>query len=516
MQALIPIAVVFAGALVPARAELAPQWTVRLPVGTALTAGLQGIVVDASGVSYVTGITGPSSNTDVVTAAFAPDGTLLWSDVYDGPEDWHDQARGIALGPDGVVYVVGNTTGPGFYANVLLLKYDAATGALLNAVQYSNSPGLSEYGAAVATDADGYVYVGGGTVGDGPDCLTMRFTAAGQLQWQKTWDGPAPSPYSQDYLQGIVVDPHGNPVVLIHGVMNSLHPDYVVIKYAAGDGAVIWETNWGVNGGDFPRDIKMDADGDFYVTGTGINFTDQFSTIKLAGNDGHLLWQAYDHIGQDDYAAALALDGDGGVYITGSSDPDGNQSNLNDNFYTVKRDATTGAQLWTQFYGANCVGCYDVPGDVLVDSAGHVFVIGRTSSTPYSNDMILFVLDAQTGLETDRGAVDGGALESVGGGSLRFDAAQNLYVGGEYYNVNTGAVDIAVFKYAALVAAPGDLNCDGVVNFDDINPFVLALGDPGGYQAAYPDCNIRNGDINGDGSVDFGDIDLFVALLAGS
>jgi hypothetical protein len=64
-------------------------------------------------------------------------------------------------------------------------------------------------------------------------------------------------------------------------------------------------------------------------------------------------------------------------------------------------------------------------------------------------------------------------------------------------------------------ASPGDLNCDGVVNFDDINPFVLALSDPAGYSAAYPNCSIQNGDCNGDGLVDFDDINAFVALLSG-
>jgi len=59
----------------------------------------------------------------------------------------------------------------------------------------------------------------------------------------------------------------------------------------------------------------------------------------------------------------------------------------------------------------------------------------------------------------------------------------------------------------------GDLNCDGLVNLGDINPFVLALSNPSGYQAAYPSCNILNGDINGDGRLDFGDINPFVGLL---
>jgi hypothetical protein len=62
----------------------------------------------------------------------------------------------------------------------------------------------------------------------------------------------------------------------------------------------------------------------------------------------------------------------------------------------------------------------------------------------------------------------------------------------------------------------GDLNCDGAVNFGDINPFVLRLSNPAGYQAAYPCCPNENGDINGDGGVNFGDINPFVALLSGS
>ena len=61
----------------------------------------------------------------------------------------------------------------------------------------------------------------------------------------------------------------------------------------------------------------------------------------------------------------------------------------------------------------------------------------------------------------------------------------------------------------------GDLNCDGVVNFLDINPFVLALTGQAAYQAQYPNCNWLNADANGDGVVNFADINPFVALLSG-
>jgi hypothetical protein len=61
----------------------------------------------------------------------------------------------------------------------------------------------------------------------------------------------------------------------------------------------------------------------------------------------------------------------------------------------------------------------------------------------------------------------------------------------------------------------GDLNCDGITGFADINPFVLILANRELWQQAYPSCLWSFGDINSDGSVDFGDINPFVELLSG-
>lgn len=60
----------------------------------------------------------------------------------------------------------------------------------------------------------------------------------------------------------------------------------------------------------------------------------------------------------------------------------------------------------------------------------------------------------------------------------------------------------------------GDLNCDGVCDYDDIDFFVFALQDPIAYRIAYPECDFMRADVNGDGAVNYGDLDPFVALLA--
>jgi len=62
---------------------------------------------------------------------------------------------------------------------------------------------------------------------------------------------------------------------------------------------------------------------------------------------------------------------------------------------------------------------------------------------------------------------------------------------------------------------PGDLNCDGAVDFFDINAFVLYLLNFPVWQTTYAGCHAVNGDINGDGVYpSFTDINPFVTLLS--
>ena len=63
----------------------------------------------------------------------------------------------------------------------------------------------------------------------------------------------------------------------------------------------------------------------------------------------------------------------------------------------------------------------------------------------------------------------------------------------------------------------GDLNCDGVVDNFDIDPFVLAVTGTAPsypeYYSVYPNCNHMLADCNEDGTVNNFDIDPFVGLL---
>ena len=54
---------------------------------------------------------------------------------------------------------------------------------------------------------------------------------------------------------------------------------------------------------------------------------------------------------------------------------------------------------------------------------------------------------------------------------------------------------------------PCDMDCDGVVNANDIEPFIDLLFNNG------PRCNSCTGDTNGDGDVNAADIEGFIACL---
>lgn len=81
--------------------------------------------------------------------------------------------------------------------------------------------------------------------------------------------------------------------------------------------------------------------------------------------------------------------------------------------------------------------------------------------------------------------------------------------------LNSCGEDDSATAALSVTGCTGDLNCDGVVNNFDIDPFTLAVSDPVAYEAAYPECDVDNADVNGDGLVNNFDIDPFVELLAG-
>jgi len=121
----------------------------------------------------------------------------------------------------------------------------------------------------------------------------------------------------------------------------------------------------------------------------------------------------------------------------------------------------------------------------------------------------------QPGLEAD-------LLIGLDAAGYGYVSVMNIYMGEltvEIPGFGMQTVDLERIRIAGVLNAeayyyaPGDLDCDRDVDFDDINPFVLALSGEGAYATQYPDCRWLNADCDFDGDVDFDDINPFIALL---
>ncbi len=125
----------------------------------------------------------------------------------------------------------------------------------------------------------------------------------------------------------------------------------------------------------------------------------------------------------------------------------------------------------------------------------------------FQNDGRLFYLDASNEVkELNLIGLTGLNHSLLGFGQ---DADGEIYVLANTTGTPFGTTGVVL----RIASGRGDLNCDGVIDFGDINAFVLALSNPAAWQATYPGCPLENGDINGNGSVGFEDINPFVALL---
>lgn len=110
-----------------------------------------------------------------------------------------------------------------------------------------------------------------------------------------------------------------------------------------------------------------------------------------------------------------------------------------------------------------------------------------------------------------------GALINYAGDRLEiyFDPAYTITQGGIIFGTDstgqgcTGSLQLP----AAPPVRRGDVNCDGVVDFFDIDAFLTAVFSPQVYAAAYPGCDRMAADMNQDGVVDFFDIDPFLDCL---
>jgi uncharacterized delta-60 repeat protein len=339
-----------------------------------------GIVVEDSGGVYVTGTSNRgTSNSDIATLKYAPDGTQLWVDRFDGAQ-FHlpDRAAGLAFDLEGNVIVVGQSPREHGDDNIVVLRYDSQ-GVAVSSDRFDDPGKRIDYPRAAIVDSSGSIFVTGFSTEAGfppkVTYLTMKFDKFGQPRWAARYSGARARAAATSAAMN-----HAGDVHVTGGALSEVSgDDYVTIKYDP-EGQEIWARSLDGpdDGYDFATDLVVDGVGNAYVTGfTGRlpGVAQGFVTI-LYDDTGHLLWEArYDPPARTVQGSlAIGLDQARNVYVTGVAVDDDRKGDI----VTIKYDSS-GRLLWDSLHVGE-PNFHEQPLDIACAPAGECYVCGLSES----------------------------------------------------------------------------------------------------------------------------------------
>jgi Beta-propeller repeat len=343
-----------------------------------------GVDVDALGNIYLAGLEQHYGElyTDIGVYKFSPDGTQLWYTPWGRP--YTDKAFVVTVA-EPYVYVGGLTqTGVGFNtADMLILKLDASSGAVVDEFTWGQgfgyeevdglvvqgndiyaagwttsptsqdmavlkltteltpvytttwgSPGYDEANGQIVVDAD-HIYVAGYYNGHNSALVAFdKNTLA--YQWHALWD----TPNAADAL-GLTSD--GTNLYLVGLTLIGTNGQIFILKYGA-DHQFIWSHLWGGAGGESARAIAIDASGNILVAGKTDSYGVGANDVAFLQFDqeGKLNWQRTWGGSAIDEAHGLTLNGEL-AYIAGETFSFGaGQADM----LLLKANAETGQMPW--------------------------------------------------------------------------------------------------------------------------------------------------------------------------
>ncbi len=368
------------------------EWTVSYNglVTNSADAG-SAIAIDLEGNIYVTGYTTTlQGSLDIWINKYGPNGNQLWSNPkIVGSSTW-DVGEDITTDPLGNIYIIGtyNNTQWGDNNYIWINKYDKDGNQIWD-TSISRFAEYGSYGNNITIDTAGNIYVIGDiyrTVTTGYEIWINKYDTNGNQSWSNPliYNGPTDS---SDRGYGIAVDLAGN----IYAVGTTGHfgeYNLWINKYAP-NGSMLWSDptyyNGSSNKNDEGRGIVTDLNGNIYVVGFESKLKEsQNIWINKYDSNGNQLWgDPISHNGSAnsyDSGKGIAIDSAGNIYVIGTEIVSGEGGNI-----FIDKYNSEGNALWNNpisYNDGSVTSSYDnkddYGSDIIVDSAGNIYVIGTT------------------------------------------------------------------------------------------------------------------------------------------
>lgn len=402
----------------------APNWMWVKQAGSTGIDICAGIATDNAGNSYVCGwfagtatfgttsLTSDNASQDIFVGKLDAAGNWLWAQRAGGSTN--DYGRGIAIDPEGNIYLTGSFTGTASFGPHALANsgypdiFVAKLTTLGNWLWASGAGGTAEDEAwAIAVDNGGNSFITGSiraVANFGPiqietnnfsfDLFAAKLDDAGNWLWAVKGGGN-----DFDCGYGIALDNAGHAYVTGYfegsasfGALSlngfGTQPD-IFVGQLTDPGVWLWAEHGGGTGYDNGIAIAADSAGNIYVTGFYYSSA-TFGALTLSAspdihiftaklnNEGNWLWAKQPDGNATGSGNGIALDSGGGVYLAGNFSgaagfgPVSLTSSGGNDVFAAKLDAS-GNWLWGQKAG----GVQDDGGVAVgVDGAGHSYVTG--------------------------------------------------------------------------------------------------------------------------------------------
>jgi len=405
------------------------------------------IVYDNSGNVFVTGSSnGNGSEYDFVTIKYNPSGNQEWIAIYNGPGNSDDYGAAIALDNSGNVYVTGSSIGVGSDLDYATIKYNS-DGVLQWVARNNGIHNSGDYSYLLSIDNAGNVYVSGheGII-DSSELCTIKYNNNGELQWIARYNGPG---NLYNHTSSLVLDDLSNAYITgsTTGIGSGIY-DYVTIKYNSFTGNQEWVANYNgpENLSDEANSSAIDKSGIIYVTGTSSDNVNQSSCATIKYNSNGIQQWAVRFRGTNNsnaFGSAVTSDEEGNVYVTGYS-----LNNVTDYDYLTIKYNSSGDELWAVNYNGTANGA-DIADFIAVDKFNNIYVSGSSQGSGSDYDYLTIKYDSfGNELWTERYNGPGNGFDKPS--SLKINDLNNLYLTGTSLGSGT-EYDYATIKYSQSV-----------------------------------------------------------------
>jgi hypothetical protein len=426
-----------------------------------------------------------------------------WVRLYDGQGSQDDRPSAMGIGGASDVYLTGVSFGNGPDGDILTLNYDSA--GQLTWEREFNGPGDGyDRAFTLGMDHAENIYVSGRVDGISTlqDYITLKYDSAGTLLWERHYSSSLGS--SRDEARALVVDQSASLYVTGISDCQGTAPlrtcDCVTIRYTPG-GDTVWTRRYG-RILDYALAINTDFAGNILVVSSRRGFAESWDLLLLKYDpDGSLLWhKEYDApVARHEFARGLAIDDDGSVFITGYSWIEGDSVTVN---YVTVKYSSDGEFQWARVFEEDknqlgYTGSNDFGQPIQIDFAGNILVTGRSFSAITGYDCVTIKYDTDGNLLWQRRFSTPGSTWDEGH-AIELDGFGNAYVIGAS-EMPGSSYDFITLKYSPSGDLEWGRSFNGSANGVDLPQVVRldALGNTfvtgcvGGGSPYYDYCTIK-------------------------